>query len=63
MLGIILGRAKELGVTLVELEVFASNEKAIHVYRKLGFKAVGRIPRRIMRNGKFIDIIVMCAQL
>jgi len=63
MLGILLGRAKEIGVTLVELEVFANNERAIHLYRKRGFKVVGKIPRKIMRKGEYTDAIAMYAQL
>ncbi len=43
----------------IELEVFANNETAIHVYERAGFKQVGKIPKKICRNGRFIDAVVM----
>jgi RimJ/RimL family protein N-acetyltransferase len=51
------------GLKTVQLEVFANNPRAIHVYEKTGFKEVGRIPRKMQRNGKFIDSIVMAREL
>ena len=39
-----LQRAREMGCTVVELEVLENNAPAIHLYQKLGFSAVGRHP-------------------
>lgn len=47
----------------LELEVFANNPRAIHVYEKTGFKQTGRIPKKMLRNGKFIDSIIMTREL
>jgi RimJ/RimL family protein N-acetyltransferase len=51
------------GVWLVELQVFAINEVAIHVYEKLGFKRVGVVPGKMLRNGRLLDEIRMYVDL
>jgi RimJ/RimL family protein N-acetyltransferase len=33
------------------------------VYERTGFKGAGRIPKKMLRNGKFIDSIVMAREL
>ena len=58
-----LGQASKLGIWVIELEVFATNEAARHVYEKHGFKAFGRIPKKILRDGRFIDIVGMYVHL
>ncbi len=45
------------------LEVFANNERAIHLYEKVGFREAGRTPKKINRNGQFEDDILMVIQL
>ncbi len=47
----------------IEPEVFATNLGAIHLYEKIGFKKVGRIPRMIFRMGLFTDIIVASLEM
>ncbi len=54
-----LARALEIGVWLIELEVFATNAPARSLYEKVGFKTAGVIPRKMLRNGKFIDAVQM----
>jgi len=51
------------GVWLVELQVFAINEVAIHIYEKLGFGRVGVVPGKMLRNGRFLDEIHMYVNL
>ena len=41
------------------LSVFSDNERAIHCYKKLGFKEVGIDKNIIIRDGKSIDDIYM----
>ncbi len=44
----------------MELEVFANNPRAIHLYKDVGFKQVGLIPKKIFRDGSsFYGIILM----
>jgi len=43
--------AKQHGVEVLQLGVYASNERAFHVYQKCGFKQAGRLTR----GAKFSD--------
>ncbi|WP_306432182.1 GNAT family N-acetyltransferase [Staphylococcus haemolyticus] len=43
----------------VDLKVFSFNDKAINLYKKLGFKEEGRNREAIYRNGFYQDIINM----
>lgn len=58
-----LEKALRRGIWLVELQVFAINQVAIHVYEKLGFKRVGVVPGKMLRNGRFLDEIRMYVDL
>ena len=63
MMKIALAEAGKLGIWMIELEVFATNAPARHLYEKLGFKAVGVIPKKVLRNGRFTDIVRMYTHL
>lgn len=43
----------------VELTVFADNERAIHLYEKLGFEKEGLKRMTTVRNGKYADEYMM----
>jgi RimJ/RimL family protein N-acetyltransferase len=58
-----LEEALRSGVWLVELKVFAINEVAIYVYEKLGFRRVGVVPGKLLRNGRLLDEIHMYVDL
>ena len=58
-----LAEAARLGIWMIELEVFANNAQARRLYEKLGFKVVGVIPKKILRDGRFIDIVCMYTHL
>ena len=45
------------------LAAFAINERAISLYRKLGFVEHGRLPRAVKRDGKYYDEVHMLLQL
>jgi len=51
--------AKEQGMTHMSLEVYSKNDRAQHVYRKLGYTYVGREPDAINLNGEIMDNIYM----
>jgi ribosomal protein S18 acetylase RimI-like enzyme len=59
----VLLKARRLGVWLVELEVMKGNVPAVRLYEKLGFRTVGVIPNKILRDGKLRDIVAMYAEL
>jgi ribosomal-protein-alanine N-acetyltransferase len=50
-----------LGVTKMTLEVRASNEAALKLYKKLGFASVGARPQYYEDNGE--DAVIMWADL
>lgn len=51
---------KEPGIEKVCLEVFSHNERAIHLYKKLGFKEEGRKIKHVKtRDGIYHDEILM----
>lgn len=43
----------------VELEVFAGNERARHVYEKLGFELEGRRRMAVIQNGAYVDELML----
>lgn len=43
----------------VELEVFADNQRAIHLYEKLGFETEGRKRMSCVRSGRYADELLM----
>jgi len=46
-------------ITRVELEVMTHNERAIHVYEKLGFKMEGKRLAAMYKDGEYIDTYMM----
>lgn len=50
-------------VERVELEVFAGNARAIHVYEKFGFEREGVKQRKYYRGGVPIDMVMMALLL
>jgi RimJ/RimL family protein N-acetyltransferase len=52
--------AKDHGLEILQLSVYASNERAYHVYRKCGYKECGRLTRDIrFLGGTYTDRIMM----
>ena len=47
----------------LELEVFAGNPAAKHIYEKNGFKAYGLRPQSVKRNGEYVDDMLMHRKL
>lgn len=63
MVKVLLREAKKLGVKNVEVEFLATNKAAIRTYQKAGFIQAGRIPRKVRRDGKYLDSVIMVRQL
>jgi ribosomal protein S18 acetylase RimI-like enzyme len=59
----LLDESRQAGFAFIELNVFSSNPGAIHLYEKMGFKQVGRVPNKVIRNGIHIDDIIMIIEL
>jgi RimJ/RimL family protein N-acetyltransferase len=47
----------------IELEVFAHNPRALHLYEKVGFVIEGRKPKDFIKYGEYVDTIFMALQL
>jgi diamine N-acetyltransferase len=50
---------QEYDLNKISLEVLASNEKAIHLYEKLGFVYEGKKRQEVLKGKAFVDSIVM----
>ena len=51
------------GLKMVFLDVYSLNIQAQSLYKKLGFKEVGRFPKTILYRGQYIDNIKMYLEL
>jgi RimJ/RimL family protein N-acetyltransferase len=56
---IALNRAVELGMKTIILDAFAKNTPAINLYKKLGFKEYGMLPKGFSYKGKLEDKVLM----
>jgi RimJ/RimL family protein N-acetyltransferase len=63
LLKILMEQAVFFGLQKMTINVFATNKRAIHVYKKIGFIETGIIPERHLRQGKLIDEIIMEKQI
>ena len=59
MMRVLIEQAKEMGLRVLTLTAFASNKRAIHVYEKVGFLQTGLIPKKLLKQGKYIDEVIM----
>jgi len=55
--------SKKAGLKVLVLDVFDTNNVAKQLYEKMGFKQVGKIPKGICKNGKYIDLVRMVLEL
>lgn len=64
MMKLALEQAKENGFEQVELGVYADNERAQHLYKKMGFVECGRTPHAFkLPDGTYLDEILMVNML
>jgi RimJ/RimL family protein N-acetyltransferase len=59
MMQALVEQARAMGLKVLTLSAFATNERAIHVYEKVGFVQTGRIPRKHFKDGRYIDEVIM----
>ena len=55
----IVGQAKKMKISIIELEVISDNERGIHLYHKMGFVDIGIYKKYFYVNGMFKDAVVM----
>jgi RimJ/RimL family protein N-acetyltransferase len=63
LLKILMEQAVFFGLQKITVNPFATNKRAIHVYKKVGFIETRIIPERHLRQGKLIDEIIMEKQI
>lgn len=64
MLDGVIETAQSIGVSQLELEYIQGNERALALYQKKGFVAVGRKPNAVrLRDGRMLDEIAMIKPL
>ncbi len=51
--------AQKIGKGKLNLSVLPTNERGIHLYKKLGFVEVGRRSKQFLINGMYVDEILM----
>jgi len=56
-------QSPRLGLETIYLEVFSINDRAIHVYRKMGYAETGRIPACVKYKGGYVDSVIMTKHL
>lgn len=52
-----------LKLKILYLRVFGNNQRARHIYRKMGFKECGQIPKALFYKDKYEDEIMMFKEL
>ncbi len=55
--------APRLGIEFLALEVFGINERAIHVYEKIGYQRVGAYPGGVKYQGEYVDSVHMVKKI
>lgn len=63
LMNIMIDGAEKMKMRAIELSCFANNPRAFYLYEKMGFREVGRIPKKYFYKGDYIDSIEMVREL
>jgi RimJ/RimL family protein N-acetyltransferase len=63
MMRVLVEESRRIGLKLLRLSVFDSNLRAKHVYEKVGFREVGRIPKGMRKEEGYVDEVFMVLEL
>jgi len=55
--------SNKAGQKILVLDHFDTNRAARRLYKKMGFREVGKIPKGIYKDGKYIDLVRMTLEL
>lgn len=55
----IIKRSKKIGIKLITLDLFKVNKMAFILYKKLGFKKYGELPKALKHKGKYMSMVLM----
>jgi RimJ/RimL family protein N-acetyltransferase len=59
----LISESRRAGLKTLDVEFLATNKSARRAYEKSGFKQVGLIPKKVQRNGKYFDGLIMARTL
>jgi len=59
----IIEESRKAGLKVLVLDVFDTNDVAKSLYRKMGFKEAGKIPKGAFKGGNYIDLVRMTLEL
>ncbi len=63
MMQILIEESRRIGLELLHLTVFDSNQQAKYLYEKIGFREVGRWPKVVREGNGYVDEICMALEL
>ena len=63
MIETLVKQSRRAGLRSLEVEFLAQNRAARRAYEREGFRRAGLIPRKIFRNGKYLDGLIMTRKL
>jgi RimJ/RimL family protein N-acetyltransferase len=63
IIGTLVQESRKAGLRTLAVEFLAQNETARRAYEKAGFKQAGIIPRKVFRDGKYFDGLIMAREL
>jgi RimJ/RimL family protein N-acetyltransferase len=55
--------SRTAGLEILVLRYYSGNERARHVYEKVGFRETGRFPGSVRRDGRDRDLVIMTLRL
>jgi L-amino acid N-acyltransferase YncA len=55
--------SRKMGLKMLVLDVFDTNKTAKGLYKKIGFRENGRIPKGVFKKGEYIDLVRMTLEL
>jgi RimJ/RimL family protein N-acetyltransferase len=63
MLETLVRESRVEGLEVLILRVYSGNDRALHVYEKVGFKETGRVPGAVKRDDRIRDLVTMTMKL
>jgi len=63
MMETLIRESKDAGLKLLVLDVAARNDRANHLYRKVGFRDAGTIPKMMLIRDEYLDVTKMYLEL
>lgn len=63
LMNALISEAKKLKLRLLTLTCIEGNERALHVYEKVGFQKTGLFPKAVYYHGAYVGEIQMCLDI